>query len=105
MRHRTDIHLALIVAAFASLGAALIHVTVVPGHWEEWPLSGLFFAGIAVFQSLWAALVLRDPPPGVIALGIAANLGTIALWGAGRTWGYPPVRTPACRSRSAYLTS
>ncbi|SNR78764.1 hypothetical protein SAMN06265360_11966 [Haloechinothrix alba] len=88
-RHRTDIRLATVVAAFASVGAGLIHAAVTPQHWQEWIPAGVFFAGIALFQLAWAGAVLRLPRTGVVSVAIAANLASMALWGASRTWGVP----------------
>ncbi|MBA0125852.1 hypothetical protein H0B56_09890 [Haloechinothrix sp. YIM 98757] len=86
---RTDIRLATVVAAFASVGAGVIHAAVTPQHWQEWIPAGAFFAGIALFQLAWAGAVLRLPHTPVIGVAIAANLASMALWGASRTWGVP----------------
>jgi hypothetical protein len=89
MQYKTDIRLAAVVAAFASVGAALIHLAVIPDHWREWILSGLFFAALAFFQFAWAVVVLRSSHRGVIAVGIAANVAAMALWVMTRTRGLP----------------
>lgn len=89
MHHKTDTRLATIVAALASTGAGLIHLAVTPGHWQEWLPSGLFFTLIALFQLVWAGWVVRTPRADVMSAGIAANLGSMALWGASRVWGIP----------------
>ncbi|MGB0876184.1 MAG: hypothetical protein ACPHCN_08175 [Mycobacterium sp.] len=86
---KTDSAVALWVAAAASLGVALIHFAVLPGHWEEWALSGIFFALIAAFQFGWAIVILAHPNSTVLATGIAVNVGTIALWALSRTAGMP----------------
>jgi hypothetical protein len=52
-------------------------------------MSGLFFIGIALFQILWAGVVLRVPRIEVMSVGIAANLASMALWGVSRLWGIP----------------
>ncbi len=77
------------LAALASLGAAVIHFAVVPNHWQEWMPAGLFFAAIALFQLLWARLVLARTTIPVLAAGIMVNLGAIALWAVSRTAGAP----------------
>ncbi len=77
------------LAAFASLGAAVIHFAVVPAHWQEWPVSGLFFGMVAVFQLVWAAAVLARPTTSKLAVGIVANIGVVALWAMSRTAGVP----------------
>lgn len=86
---RTDIRLATVVAAFASVGAGAIHAAVTPQHWQEWIPSGVFFVGIALFQLVWAGVVLRLPRTGVISVAIATNLASTALWGVSRAWGVP----------------
>lgn len=87
--HKTDTRLATIVAALASLGAGLIHLAVIPGHWQEWLPSGLFFTAIALFQLLWAGVVFHVPRAEVIGAGILANMGSVLLWGLSRVWGIP----------------
>ena len=86
---KTDSRLAARLAAIASLGAAVIHFAVVPTHWQEWMPSGLFFVSIALFQLIWARVVLARPTTAVLAAGIAANVGAAALWAQSRTAGAP----------------
>ncbi|MCH9709216.1 MAG: hypothetical protein K0U69_06850 [Actinomycetia bacterium] len=86
---KTDTAVALRVAAAASLGVAIIHLAVLPGHWEQWALSGIFFALIAAFQFGWAIVVVAYPNSAVLATGIAVNAGPIALWALSRTAGMP----------------
>ncbi|WP_116046019.1 hypothetical protein [Amycolatopsis palatopharyngis] len=89
MYYRTDIKLATAVAAFASVGAALIHFAAAPDHWREWLLSGLFFAALGIFQVGWAVVALRSMHRAVLGIGIAANIAAIALWVLTRTNGLP----------------
>ncbi|MCH9732400.1 MAG: hypothetical protein K0U84_22505 [Actinomycetia bacterium] len=77
------------VAAAASLGAALIHVAVLPAHWQEWPPSGVFFALLVVFQFSWAVATAVRRRAAVLAVGIVVNLAAIALWVLSRTAGVP----------------
>lgn len=86
---KTDSRLAARLAALASLGASIIHFAVVPNHWQEWMPAGVFFASIAIFQLLWARLVLARTTTPVLAAGILLNLGAIALWAVSRTAGAP----------------
>ena len=86
---KTDSRLAARLAAIASLGAAVIHFAVVPTHWQEWMPSGLFFVSIALFQLIWARVVLARPSTAVLAAGIMANVGACALWALSRTAGAP----------------
>ncbi|WP_235892469.1 hypothetical protein [Mycolicibacterium hodleri] len=86
---RTDSRLAVKLAALASFGAAIVHFAVVPTHWQEWIPSGLFFVSIALFQLIWARLVLAQTTTSVLAAGIMLNVGAIALWALSRTSGAP----------------
>lgn len=86
---KTDSRLAARLAALASLGASVIHFAVVPTHWQEWMPAGVFFTSIALFQLLWARLVLTRTTTPVLAAGIMLNLGAIALWAVSRTAGAP----------------
>ncbi|MBV5244384.1 hypothetical protein KUF57_12650 [Mycolicibacterium sp. PAM1] len=86
---KTDSRLAARLAALASLGAAVIHFAVVPTHWQEWVPAGVFFTSVALFQLLWARLVLTRTTTPVLAAGVMLNLGAIALWAVSRTAGAP----------------
>jgi hypothetical protein len=86
---KTDSRLAARLAALASFGAATIHFAVVPAHWQEWMPAGLFFVSIALFQLIWAAVVLARTTGPVLAAGIMLNVGAIALWCLSRTAGAP----------------
>ena len=84
-----DSKLAARLAALASFGAAVIHFAVVPAHWQEWKLAGVFFAGLALFQLIWAGMVLTRTTTGVLAAGILLNVGAVTLWAVSRTAGAP----------------
>lgn len=77
---KTDRRLAARCAAIASLGAAVIHFAVTPMHWRDWLPSGVFFALLATFQLVWAAVAWSRPDSWGLAAGIAANAGAAALW-------------------------
>jgi hypothetical protein len=77
---KTDSRLAARCAAFASLGAGVIHGAVTPMHWRDWLPSGVFFAVLATFQLIWAFVAWSRPGTLVFAVGIAANAGAAALW-------------------------
>ncbi|TGD89979.1 hypothetical protein BayCH28_05190 [Mycolicibacterium sp. CH28] len=76
-------------AAIASAGAAAIHLGVAPAHWQHWVLSGVFFASIGLLQLVWAILAWLRPTALILAAGIVANAGAIALWVHSRTIGVP----------------
>lgn len=86
---RTESGLAARLAAVASVGAAGIHFAVAQGHWQAWPLSGLFFVALALCQLIWAPAVLMRPSGPVVAFGILLNLGAITLWAQSRSAGVP----------------
>ena len=86
---KTDSRLAARLAALTSFGASVIHFAVVPTHWQEWMPAGVFFASIALFQLLWARLVLARTTTPVLVVGIVFNVGAIALWALSRTVGAP----------------
>ena len=86
---KTDSRLAARLAALASIGASVIHFAVVPNHWQEWMPAGVFFASLALFQLLWARLILSRTTTPVLAVGIVFNIGAIALWALSRTVGAP----------------
>ncbi|WP_245234160.1 hypothetical protein [Mycobacterium sp. PS03-16] len=85
----TDIGLAARFSALASLGAAVVHVAVVPAHWREWVPAGMFFVVLALFQLIWARAVLTRTTAPVLIAGIALNAGAVALWASSRTVGAP----------------
>ena len=76
-------------AGFASLGAGLVHFSVVREHLGEWWLFGVFFIGLGSLQVLWAVATLsrdRVPFPRLVVL---ANTATLVLWAVTRTVGLP----------------
>ena len=85
----TDSRLAVRLAALASLGAAVVHVAVVPTHWQEWAPSGVFFLALALFQLLWARGVLVYTTIALLSAGVLVNAGALALWAVSRTAGAP----------------
>lgn len=77
---KTDSLLAARCAAIASLGAAVIHFTVMPAHWRDWMPAGAFFAALATFQLLWAFIAWSRTDAWVLASGISVNLVAAGLW-------------------------
>lgn len=77
---RTDSRLAARCAAVASAGAAAIHFAVAPAHWEHWVPSGVFFVAIGLVQLIWVFLAWSRPTALVLAVGVVANAGAVALW-------------------------
>lgn len=58
-------------------------------HWRDWVLSGLFFATVALFQLIWTFFAWSRPTVLVLAAGIIANVGLVALWVTSHTTGAP----------------
>lgn len=77
------------IAATCSIGAAAIHVVVVPEHADEFPPAGVFFAALAAFQLVWAVAWLRRQSNWLAVVGLTVNLLTIAIWVWSRTIGFP----------------
>ncbi len=76
-------------AAALSLLAALLHLSVMLEHFEEWWGYGTFFLAAAITQVLFGAALLRRPDPRLFVLGVAVNLAIIGLWLATRIVGIP----------------
>ena len=79
----------LYAAAALSLLAALIHLWVMPEHFEEWWGYGAFFLVAAAAQVLYAPLLLAWPTRVVLLGGIVGNLAIVALYLLTRTVGIP----------------
>jgi hypothetical protein len=75
--------------ALLSMGAAVIHFVVIPGHWEEYWGQGLFFIVAAIAQLLWAVWILVAPSRLIYLAGAAGNAAIVALWIVTRTAGVP----------------
>ena len=75
--------------ALFSMGAAVIHFVVIPGHWDEYWGQGLFFIIAAIAQILWAVWVVVAPSRLLYLLGALGNAAIVALWVVTRTYGVP----------------
>jgi hypothetical protein len=75
--------------ALLSIGAAVIHFVVIPGHWDEYWGQGLFFIIAAIAQLLWAVWVLVAPSRLLYLLGAVGNAAIVVLWVVTRTAGVP----------------
>jgi hypothetical protein len=85
----------LYAAAALSLLAAIIHLWVMPEHFEEWWGYGLFFLIAAAAQAVFAVLVVRAPSASLLRAGIVGNLAIIIFWLVTRTVGIPFFGPPA----------
>jgi hypothetical protein len=75
--------------AMLSTGAAVIHFAVIAQHLDEWWLTGLFFIAVAVFQLVWALLVVLRPSVVVYLAGAIVNALVVVTWIVSRTTGVP----------------
>lgn len=75
--------------AILSVGAAVIHFSVVGEHWREWWGYGLFFVAAGWLQLAWAAAVAWRPSRAMLLLGAAGSLAIALLWLVTRTAGIP----------------
>jgi hypothetical protein len=79
----------LYTVAALSLVAALIHLWVMPEHFEEWWGYGAFFLVAAVAQVVYVPLLVRWPNRSVLLLGIAGNSAIVLLYLLTRVVGIP----------------
>lgn len=77
------------LAALLVLGAAIIHLAVVPMHWEEYLPFGLFFVLAGALQASLALgiVVLRNRR--LLLAAAALDLGIVAVYVVSRTAGVP----------------
>src|SRR5215204_4882781 len=79
----------LYMVAALSLLSALIHLWVMPEHFEEWWGYGTFFLVAAAAQVLYVPLLVRWPNRSVLLLGIAGNSAIVLLYLFTRVVGIP----------------
>jgi hypothetical protein len=77
------------LVALAGAAAAGIHLVVMPEHFEESTLYGLFFAVTATFQLTYSAWLLVRPSRPLLAAGAIGNLAIVGLWLLTRLVGIP----------------
>ncbi|HZD72885.1 MAG TPA: ATP-binding protein, partial [Actinomycetota bacterium] len=77
-----------------SVGAAVVHASVISSHFEESTLYGWFFVLSALTQLAWGLLVLRQPDRSLLTVGAIGNGLIVSLWAVTRTSGLPIGPTP-----------
>lgn len=80
---------AIYLVAALSLTAALLHLWVMPEHFEEWWGYGTFFLIVALGQGFGGIALLRWQTRPLFLLGIGGNLAIVVLWLTTRTAGIP----------------
>ncbi|HEX6543251.1 MAG TPA: multicopper oxidase family protein [Ktedonobacterales bacterium] len=81
--------IAVNAAAVFTLSAAIIHFFVVPEHFQEYLLYGLFFIAAGIAQAGLALALVIVPSRRLYIAGLAGSLGMVALWMISRTVGLP----------------
>jgi hypothetical protein len=77
------------LVALAGVAAAGIHFVVMPEHFEESTLYGLFFAVTATTQLLYSGWLLARPSRALLTAGAVGNIAIVVLWLVTRLIGIP----------------
>jgi hypothetical protein len=77
------------IAVAASVGAALVHVVVMPEHFSDSVLYGLFFLAAATVQIAWSWAAANRPSRLLLGAGAIGSAAVVLLWLATRTVGIP----------------
>jgi hypothetical protein len=72
-----------------AIGAAVVHLVMVPAHAGEWMPEGIAFALTGWFQIAFAVTVVAKPTKRLLTVGLLANVAFIAAWAITRTAGMP----------------
>lgn len=83
----SSLHLPL--AVVCSTAAAGVHAAMGPAHFDQATLFGAFFALAALAQLGWTAAAATRCTHRLLTLGVALNLGCVALWALTRVVGLP----------------
>jgi hypothetical protein len=79
----------LTVAALCSAAAAGVHYVVMPDHFHESVLYGLFFLVTATAQVGYSVLLIAKPTRPLVAVGVIANAAVVGVWLVTRLVGIP----------------
>jgi hypothetical protein len=77
------------LVALAGAAAAGIHFVVMPEHFGESTLYGMFFAVTATTQLLYSGWLLARPSRALLTAGAVGNLAIVVLWLVTRLIGIP----------------
>ena len=91
------------MAAGLSWAAAIIHAVVIPAHFREWWLFGVFFVVVAAFQLAWGARAYTRPRPWLLRGGALVNVAVAAVWVVSRTVGVPAGPEPWEREAVGFI--
>src|SRR5712692_1309050 len=90
----TFVGVRLSTAAMLTLGAAFIHLTVVPAHLREYLPFGVFFLVVGCAQIVLAVEIVNRPTRRLALAMAIGSAALVALWFASRTVGQPIGPTP-----------
>ncbi len=68
------------IAAVLMLAAGVLHLLVIPQHWDHAPAHGIFLGVAGVVQILWAAIFWFRSSGRLATAGILLSLSLISLW-------------------------
>jgi hypothetical protein len=80
---------AVLAAAAALLGAAVVHASVIDAHFAEWWAEGVFFLVLQVVEVVLALALLRRASRSPTIAAIAVSAATVVFWIVSRTVGVP----------------
>jgi hypothetical protein len=60
--------------------AGLLHLWIVPEHWEHAPAHGIVFLSLGIAQLVWPIFLLRRNSPTIQKSGIILAASSILLW-------------------------
>jgi hypothetical protein len=90
-------------AAVLTAAAAAIHFAVMPEHFDEDWIFGVFFAAAAWAQLAWTLLVTRSEDRRLLFAGVGGNLAIVLVWVASRTIGLPLGPNPGVRESVQFI--
>ncbi|HET9690119.1 MAG TPA: hypothetical protein VFP61_03130 [Acidimicrobiales bacterium] len=93
------------MAAAATVAAAMVHLVVMPEHFGESWLYGVFFLLAASVQVGWAALLVCRPDRGLLGAGLAGSVTIVALWAATRVTALAPLGAEAVGTLDVVATA
>jgi hypothetical protein len=85
-------------------GAGLMHLLILPEHFEHAPAHGWFFAAAGVVQIAWAAVGWRRGRAWLDLLGLALAAGLILLWAITRVLPAPFAEHPEAIDGSGIIS-
>lgn len=80
LEHLTKKRVFVVGAAVLMMVAGLIHLVIVPIHWDHAPAHGLFFVLMGLAQIGWGIACWRQPSTNLYRLGIVLAGVLLTLW-------------------------